>query len=67
MTCSDDPRHADAHVTHLIAHGMDEYVADPGHDPEFASVLYTSLRAEHSAKRAGEYPPEGHGYPRAGH
>ncbi|WP_144440883.1 hypothetical protein [Streptomyces roseifaciens] len=67
MACSDDPQHADAHVTHLMAHSIDEYLTDPGHDPEFVAVLYSSLRAEHDAKWDGDYPPEGHSYPRTTH
>ncbi|MFI9307934.1 hypothetical protein [Streptomyces triculaminicus] len=64
MDCYDDQQHADMHLTELLGSRAVEYISDPSHDPEFASVVYGSLVAESQAQYEGLYPPEGHGYPR---
>ncbi|MFI1967840.1 hypothetical protein [Streptomyces cinnamoneus] len=59
----DAQRADDERQNHLACH-VAEYVCHPRHDAEFAAALYSATIAEFEAKEWGDYPPEGHGYPR---
>ncbi|MFE9553660.1 hypothetical protein ACFYOD_09300 [Streptomyces sp. NPDC006703] len=41
-----------------------DYGETPGSDVEFASLVVNSLLEQGKREESGQYPPEGHDYPR---